>query len=126
MAYEDFKGLPRRAAYDNALSDKAFNITENPKYDEYQHRLALMVYRFSDKKYSHGAAARPNKSAIKSEIISKQQLAEELQKLIISKFEKRKVQSSFKDNLLGADRADIQSISKYNQGFRFLLCHQYF
>ena len=40
MAYEDFKGLPRRAAYDSALSDKAFNITENPKYDEYQHRLA--------------------------------------------------------------------------------------
>ena len=30
--------------------------------------------------------------------------------------------SSFKDNIWGADSADMQSISKFNRGFRFLLC----
>ena len=30
--------------------------------------------------------------------------------------------SSFKDNVWGADLADMQLISKFNIGFRFLLC----
>ena len=30
--------------------------------------------------------------------------------------------SSFKDNIWGADLADIQLISKYNKGIRYLLC----
>ena len=30
--------------------------------------------------------------------------------------------SSFKDNIWGADLADMQLISKYNKGIRFLLC----
>ena len=34
---------------------------------------------------------------------------------------KCKVSSSFKDNLWGADLADMQLISKYNEGIRFLL-----
>ena len=50
------------------------------------------------------------------------QLAEELYKPIIKKFKKRKIYSGFKDNIWGADLADIQSISKFNKGFRFLLC----
>ena len=29
---------------------------------------------------------------------------------------------SFQDNIWGADLADMQSISKYNKGVRFLLC----
>ena len=33
MAYGDFKDLPRRAASDKVLRDKAFNIAKNPKYD---------------------------------------------------------------------------------------------
>ena len=51
-----------------------------------------------------------------------QQLGEELHKPIIRKFKKRKVYSLFKDNIWGADLADIQSISKFNKGCRFLLC----
>ena len=51
-----------------------------------------------------------------------QQLAEELHKTIIRKIEKRKVHTSFKDNIWGADLADIQLLSKYNKGIRFLLC----
>ena len=30
--------------------------------------------------------------------------------------------SSFKDNIWGADLADMQLLSKFNKGFRFLLC----
>ena len=51
-----------------------------------------------------------------------QPLAEELHKPIVRKFEKRKVNSSFIDNIWGADLADMQLISKFNKGVRFLLC----
>ena len=51
-----------------------------------------------------------------------QQLANELLKLIIRKFKKRKVYSSFKDNIWGVDLADMQLIIKYNKGIRYLLC----
>ena len=33
-----------------------------------------------------------------------------------------KVYSSFKDNIWGVDLADMQLISKYNKGIRYLLC----
>ena len=75
MSYGDFKYLPRRAD-----SDKVFNVAKNPKYDGYQCGLALMLYKFFDKKSSSGYVTNANKSAIKSEIMSNQQLAEELQK----------------------------------------------
>ena len=59
---------------------------------------------------------------VKNEIISNKELAEELHKPVIRKFEKRKVHSPFIDNIWGADLADMQLISKFNKGFRFLLC----
>ena len=43
-------------------------------------------------------------------------------KLIIRKFKKRKVCSSFRDNIWGVDLADMRLLSKFNKGFRFLLC----
>ena len=46
MAYGDFKDLARRTASDKVLSDKAFNIAKNRKYDGYQRELASMVYNF--------------------------------------------------------------------------------
>ena len=49
------------------------------------------------------------------------QLTDELHKTIIRKFRKRKVYSSFRDNIWGADFADMQLLSKFNKGFRFLL-----
>ena len=48
MAYKDFKDLTRRTVSDKILCDKAFNITENPKYDGYQGGLASLVYTFFD------------------------------------------------------------------------------
>ena len=50
-----------------------------------------------------------------------EQLAKELHKPIIRKFKKRKFYSGFKDNIWGADLADMQLISNFNKGFRFLL-----
>ena len=52
-------------------------------------------------------------------------VAEELHKPNIRKSEKRKVHSSFIDNIWGADLADMQLLSKFNKGIRFLLCAIY-
>ena len=48
-------------------------------------------------------------------------LANELYKQIIRKFEKRIVHSSFKDNIWGADLADMKLLSKCNIGFRYFI-----
>ena len=37
-------------------------------------------------------------------------------------FKKRTVYSGLRDNIWGVDLADMQLISKFNKGFRFLLC----
>ena len=57
-----------------------------------------------------------------NEIKQNLQSAEELHKPIIRNFKKRTVYSEFKDNIWGADLADMQLISNLNKGFRFLLC----
>ena len=99
MAYAGYKNLLKRAASDKVLRYKAFNIAKNPKYDEYQRVLALIFRKFFNK--------QPSGAAAKSEIIPNQQLADELHKLINKRFQKRKVYSSFKDNILGACLADM-------------------
>ena len=43
-------------------------------------------------------------------------------KSVMKKIEKRKVHSSFIDNIWGSDLADMQLLSKFNKGIRFLLC----
>ena len=124
MAYGDFKDLARRTASDKVLRDKAFNIAKNPNYDGYQRGLASMVYKFFDKK-SKGSGITTmlaNKSAVNNELESSKQLAKELHKLIIRNFKKRTVYSGFKNNIWGADLADMQLISTFNKGFRFSLC----
>ena len=95
------------------MRNKGFNIVKNPKYDGYQRGLASMVYKLFDKKASG--------SDIEMQNMSDQQLAEELHRRI-RKFKKRKVQWPFIDNIWGAYLAAIQSISKCNRGYRFLLC----
>ena len=74
-----------------------------------------MVYKYFDKKSSgSGIVNEPN-----------YQLANELHKPIIRKFKKRKVYSSFRNNIWGADLADMQSLRKYNKGNKYLLCAIY-
>ena len=114
MAHGDFKDLSRRTAADKVLCGKAFNIVKSPKCDGYQGGLASMVYKFFDKIFSG--------ETVKNETISNKELAEELHKPIIRKFDKRKVHSPFIGNIWGADLADKQFISKFSKGFRFSLC----
>ena len=96
------------------MHDEVFNIAKNPKYDEYRRGLTSMIYNFFDKKTSG--------NGIKNDNISNEKLADELHKLIIRKFNKRKVQSPFIDNIWGTDLGYMQLISKFNKGFTFLLC----
>ena len=117
MTYGDFKDLAKRTGSDKVLKDKAFNIAKNPKNDGYQKELACMVYKFFDKKSagSSGNMYTNNKRPL--------DLDEELHKPMIRKFGKRVVYSGCKDNIWGADLADIQLISKFNKGFRlFIMC----
>ena len=46
MAYEDFKDLTRITSSDKVLSDKAFSIAKNKKYNGYKRGLTSMVYNF--------------------------------------------------------------------------------
>ena len=112
-AYSDFKDMKNRTAAEKILRDKAHEIAKDPKYYGSQRGLASMVYKSFDKKTAV--------SSVKS-ILQNEQLAGELHKPIIRKFRKRKVYSAFKDNIWGADLADMQLISKFNKGFKFLLC----
>ena len=71
-----------------------------------------MVYKFFDKKSKGtGIKSMPN-----------QQLANEPHNPTIRKFKKTKVYSSFKDIICGVALADMQLVSKYNKGIRYLLC----
>ena len=114
MAYGGFKDLKRRTFSDKVLTYKAFNIAKNPKYDEYQRGLASLVYKVFDKT-SKGSGVANN------DIKQNLQLAEELYKPFIRNFKKRTVYSGFKDNVWGAYLADMQSLSKYNKGIKYLL-----
>ena len=119
-AYSDSKDLTKRTVADKTLKNKAFDIAKDPKYDGYQRGLASMVYKFFDSKVTS-----PDKKSVGSgakRIPQNEQLADELHKPIIRKFKKRKVYSAFKDNIWGADLADMKLLSKYNKGIRFLLC----
>ena len=111
MAYGKSKDLIKRTQSDKVLRDKAFKIASNQKYDGYQRGLACMVYKFFDKKSSGSGITEAN-----------YQLADEIHKPIIRKFKKRKVYSSFRDNIWGVDLVDMQSLSKYNKGIKYLLC----
>ena len=71
-----------------------------------------MVYKLFDKKSKVSGINEPN-----------YQLAYELHKPIIRKLKKkRKIHSLFRDNIWDIDLADMQSLSKYNKGIKYLLC----
>ena len=111
MAYEDIKDLTRRTASDKKLHDKVFNIAKNTKHDGSQLGLTSLVYRLK----TSGKTA-------KNENISNKELSEELHNPIMRPFEKRKVHSPFTNYIWDADLAEMQLISKFNEGICFLLC----
>ena len=96
------------------LRDKAFKNGSDQKYDGHHRGSASMVYNFFDKNSQGRWLVNNSKENV--------QLANELHKPIIKKFRKRKVYSSFRDNIWGVDLADMQLLSKFNKGFGVLLC----
>ena len=80
-AYSDSKDLTKRTIADKNLKNRAFDIAKDPKYDGYRRRLASMVYKFFDSKVSGSGV---------NLISENEQLANELHKPIIRKFEKKK------------------------------------
>ena len=57
----------------------------------------------------------PSGRAIKNEILSNKDLAETI-------YTNQLLENSRRDNLEGSDLGDIQLMSKFNKGIRFLLC----
>ena len=126
MAYGDFKDLARIRVSDKVLRDKAFNIAKHHKYDGYQRGLGSMVYNCFDKKSKGSGVNTHANDKIKQNHhpsdLATHQLPEELHKPIIRKLRKKPVYSRSIDHILGADLADMQLISEFNKGFRFVLC----
>ena len=119
-AYNKYKDLKRRTQSDIVLKNKAYKIATNPKFDGFQEALASMVIKFFNersKKVLLGSGLENQES-----LITNSKLADELHKPIIKKFKRRKVLSSFKDNIWGVDLADMSLISKFNKGIKYLLC----
>ena len=108
-AYAKYKDSVNRKQSDITLKNKAYKIAVDPKIDGYQRSLAAIVYMFFNER-TRGSGVNNN------------QLAEELHKPIIRNFKRRKVYSSFKDNIWGVDLADMTFISKFNKGIKYLLC----
>ena len=74
-----------------------------------------MVYKFFHKKSAASGVAN-------NEIKQNLQLAEELHKLIIKNCLKNNCLFRIQRQCLGDDLVYMQLISKFNEGFRFLLC----
>ena len=72
-----------------------------------------MIHKFFFNKKSNGSGVHTEPNY---------QLANEFHRQINRKFKRRKVYSSFRDNIWGVDLADMQSLSKYNKGIKYLLC----
>ena len=112
MVYGKSKDLAKRTKSDKVLRNKAFKIASDPKQDGYQRELFSVAHKFFYKKSrGSGVDAEPN-----------YQLASELHRQTIRKFKRRKVYSPFRDNFWGVDLADVQLLSKYNKGIKYLLC----
>ena len=115
-AHGKCKDRLNREQSDFVLKNKALKIATDPRVNGYQRGLASMVYKFFNER-TKGPGINN-----KGNLLVNSQLAEELHKPIIKNFKRRRVYSSFKDNIWGVDLADMQLISKYNEGIRYLLC----
>ena len=52
IAYGDFKYLNRKTFANKVLHDNAFDVAKDSKYDDYQHGITSMVYKFWIKNYT--------------------------------------------------------------------------
>ena len=108
-AYAKYKDRLNRKQSDIVLKNKALKIATDPRVNGYQRGLASMVYKFFNER-TKGLGIDN-----KGNLLVNSQLGEELHKSIIKNFKRRRVYSSFKDNIWGVDLADMQLISKYKK-----------
>ena len=101
--------LAKRTISDNILKHRAYEIVRKCIYDEYQRAFASTVYKFFNKITGSGESVN-------------EQLPEELHKPIIIKFNRRKVNTRFKDNIWAADLAEMRLFSSKNKSVAYLLC----
>ena len=86
-----------------------------------------MLYKFFDKK----STAEPSSlermgSGINTTNPSSSILTDEPHQPVIKKIEKRKVFPQFKDNIWGVHLADMQSLSRKNNGIKyFFMCYRF-
>ena len=104
--------MAKRTRSDKVLREKTFEIAGKSKIWWLSKRTSLDGMQFFGKK---------------SKIKQNQQLANELHKSVVRKFKRRGVCFSFTSNISGGgvggvDLADMQLISKYNKGIRYVLC----
>ena len=97
-AYVKYKDrLQSDIVYNRRQSDivlnKALNIATDPRFNGYQRGLASMVYKFFNER-TKGSGINLQANSLNNEI-----LAEELHKPIIKNFKRRKLCSSFQDNI---------------------------
>ena len=113
MVYGDFKDLAKRIASDKVLRYKAFNIVKTQNMMDIKEVLLLWFINFLIKITAGGTT--------KNKIKQNDQLGEELHKKLFKKLKWGKVYSPLKDSIRGADLADMQLISKFNEGIWCLL-----
>ena len=89
-----------RKQSDIVLKNKALKIATDSRVNGYQRGLASMVYFLNER-------TKGSEINNKGNLLVNSQLAEELHKPIIKNFKRRKVYSSFKDNIWGVDLADM-------------------
>ena len=94
-AYARYKDRLSRKQSDIALKNKALKIATDPRVNGYQRGLASMVCKFFNER-TKGSGINLQANSLNNEI-----LAKELHKPIIKNFKRRKVYSSFKDNIRG-------------------------
>ena len=95
--YAKYKYRLNRKQSDIVLTNKALKIGTDPRVNGYQRGLASMVYKFFNER-TKGSGINLKANSLNNEI-----LAEKLHKSIIKNFKRRKVYSSFKDNIWGVD-----------------------
>ena len=99
MACGDFEDLTRRTAADKVLWDKVFNMLKIKNMMDVNVCRLQWFINILIKKNPGGE--------VKNQIMSNKELAKELHKPIIRKFEKRIIDSSLIDNIWSTDLADI-------------------
>ena len=115
-----------RYIYENKLDKGCFQ--HDIAYGDFEDLILLKTQNMLDinvvlLQWLINLVIKTSAGTIKNKIISNKELAEELHKQVNKKIEKRKAHPSFTDNIWGADLADMRLRSKFNKGFRFLLCY---